>query len=166
MVNYFVGCLQSGGVVTDSKSGMIESDTTRPDGFNSGRPPAVPSSIGNDPFHGSVPQRSARSFDHESPSSMETRSTNSNSQDRREMPGWEQQGMQRDPMKANSKRKRTDSSGVETQDDISQQLDFYSGMPDVRKERLTGKSEAGGTVPGESSQLWPLCYKLFPQSMQ
>ncbi|XP_021862250.2 chromatin structure-remodeling complex protein SYD isoform X5 [Spinacia oleracea] len=144
------GCSQSVGVATDSKSGMIENDTTRPDGFSSGRPPAVPSSIGNDPFQGQVSQRSAMSFDHESPSSIDTRSTNSHSQDRREPPVWEQQGMQKDTKRANIKRKRTDSSGIETQDDISQQLDSYSGMPDIRKERLIGKSEAGGTLPVDS----------------
>lgn len=153
MVNDFAGCSQSVGVATDSKSGMIENDTTRPDGFSSGRPPAVPSSIGNDPFQGQVSQRSAMSFDHESPSSIDTRSTNSHSQDRREPPVWEQQGMQKDTKRANIKRKRTDSSGIETQDDISQQLDSYSGMPDIRKERLIGKSEAGGTLPGDSLQL-------------
>ncbi|XP_021774078.1 chromatin structure-remodeling complex protein SYD-like isoform X3 [Chenopodium quinoa] len=144
------GCSQSAGVVADSKSGMIENDTTRPDGFSSGRPPAVPSSIGNDPFQGPVSQRSAMSFDHESPSSIDTRSTNSYSQDRREPPGWEQQGMQKDPKRANIKRKRTDSSGIEIQEDISQQLDSYSGMSDIRKERLSGKSEAGGTLPVDS----------------
>lgn len=151
------GCSQSV-VVTESKSSMVENDTTRLDGFSSGRPPTVPSSIGNDPFPGSVSQRSAMSFDHESPSSMDTRSTNSYSQDRREPPGWEQQGMQKDTKRANIKRKRTDSSGTEAQDDTSQPLDSYSGMPDTRKERLTVKSEAGGTLPGESSLRWSLCY--------
>ncbi|XP_021727762.1 chromatin structure-remodeling complex protein SYD-like isoform X8 [Chenopodium quinoa] len=144
------GCSQSAGVVADSKSGMIENETTRPDGFSSGKPPAVPSSIGNDPFQGPVSQRSAMSFDHESPSSIDTRSTNSYSQDRREPPGWEQQGIQKDPKRANIKRKRTDSSGIEIQEDISQQLDSHSGMPDMRKERLAGKSEAGGTLPVDS----------------
>ncbi|XP_057538886.1 chromatin structure-remodeling complex protein SYD-like isoform X2 [Amaranthus tricolor] len=125
------GCSQSTGVVTDSKSDMIENDTTRAEGFTSVRPPAAPSSIGNDAFQGSVPQRSAMSFDHESPSSI----------------GREQQGSYIDPKRANTKRKRNDSSGKEALDDIVQQGDFHSGMPDARKERSTGKPEAGGTFP-------------------
>ncbi|CAO2832032.1 unnamed protein product, partial [Amaranthus hypochondriacus] len=125
------GCSQSTGVVTDSKSDTIENDTTRPEGFTSVRPPAAPSSIGNDAFQGSVPQRSAMSFDHESPSSISR----------------EQQGSYIDPKRANTKRKRNDSSGKEALDDIVQQGDFHSGMPDARKESSTGKPEAGGTFP-------------------
>lgn len=134
---------------------MAENDTTRPDGFSSGRPPVVSTSIGNDPFQGSVSQRSAMSFDHESPSSMDTRSTNSFPQDRRE-PGWEQQPIQKDHKRASIKRKRADSSGITIPDDTTHQPDTHSGMPDLRKERLTGKSEAGGTLPGKISQLWLL----------
>ncbi|XP_019102916.2 uncharacterized protein LOC104883506 isoform X5 [Beta vulgaris subsp. vulgaris] len=146
------GCSQSVRVVIDSKSGMAENDTTRPDGFSSGRPPVVSTSIGNDPFQGSVSQRSAMSFDHESPSSMDTRSTNSFPQDRRE-PGWEQQPIQKDHKRASIKRKRADSSGITIPDDTTHQPDTHSGMPDLRKERLTGKSEAGGTLPVEN-EFW------------
>ncbi|XP_057546267.1 chromatin structure-remodeling complex protein SYD-like isoform X3 [Amaranthus tricolor] len=138
------GCSQSLGVVTDSKTGMIENDTTKAGGFSSGWPPTT-SNTGNDAFQGSISQRSAMSFDHESPSSMDTRSTNSFSQDRREAPGWEQQGIQKDSKRINIKRKRNDSSGLEGPDDITQKPESHSGMPDLRKERSTG-----GTFPADA----------------
>ena len=133
---------------------MIENDTTKAGSFSSGWPPTT-SNTGNDAFQGSISQRSAMSFDHESPSSMDTRSTNSFSQDRREAPGWEQQGIQKDSKRINIKRKRNDSSGLEGPDDITQKPESHSGMPDLRKERSTG-----GTFPGNDSQLWLLCFSV------
>ncbi|CAO2821939.1 unnamed protein product, partial [Amaranthus hypochondriacus] len=138
------GCSQSLGAVTDSKTGMIENDTTKAGGFASGWPPTT-SNTGNDVFQGSKSQRSAMSFDHESPSSMDTRSTNSFSQDRREPPGWDQQGIQKDPKRINIKRKRNDSFGLEGPDDITQKPESHSGMPDLRNER-----SIGGTFPADA----------------
>lgn len=144
------GCSQPVGAFADSKSGMTENDTSRTDGFTSGRPPAAPSSTGHDPFQGCTSQRSTRSFDQESPSSMDTRSANSQSQDRRETAGWEQQGSERDPKRASIKRKRPETSGVEPQVDSSQQPDAHTGVPDMRKERFIDKGEMPGTFPGPS----------------
>lgn len=142
------GCSQSVGAFAESKPGISDNETSRTDGFASSKPPAAPSSMGHDPFQGCASQRSTRSFDQESPSSMDTRSTNSHSQDRREAAGWEQQGAERDPKRASTKRKRSDTSAVEAQIDNSQQPDVHTGISDIRKERLIGKVEIPGTFPG------------------
>ncbi|KAJ8442624.1 hypothetical protein Cgig2_008400 [Carnegiea gigantea] len=142
------GCSQSVGAFAESKPGMSDNETSRTDGFASSKPPAAPSSMGHDPFQGCASQRSTRSFDQESPSSMDTRSTNSHSQDRRETAGWEQQGAERDPKRASIKRKMSDTPAVEAQIDNSQQPDVHTGISDIRKERLSGKGEIPGTFPG------------------
>jgi len=150
------GCSQSVGALAESKQGMTDNETGRTDGFASSKPPAAPSSMGHEPFQACASQRSTRSFDQESPSSMDTRSTNSHSQDRRETAGWEQQGAERDPKRASIKRKRSDTSAVEAPIDNSQQPDAHAGISDIRKERLIGKGEIPGTFPGEN------CCHLLP----
>ncbi|KAK9757316.1 hypothetical protein RND81_01G155700 [Saponaria officinalis] len=151
---------------TDSKSSMAGNDSTRTDGLGSCRPSAAPNSIGHDLFQGSVSQRSVRSFDHESPSSIDTKSTNSHSQDRRETASWEQQGAQKNPSRASVKRKKSVSSAVEPPDDSIQLPDSYSTVPDLKKERLTSKVEMPEKFPGVSES-WKQGYKStanFPET--
>ncbi|KAH9616595.1 hypothetical protein KSS87_012227, partial [Heliosperma pusillum] len=133
--------------ISDPKSSMTENDSTKADGFGSCRPPAAPNSLGPDLFPGSGSQRSGRSFDHESPSSIDTKSTNSHSQDRRETASWDQQGAQKNSKRAGVKRKKSDSSAMEPPDDTIQQSDSHNTLPEVKKERLTGKVEMSGSFP-------------------
>ncbi|XP_074271286.1 chromatin structure-remodeling complex protein SYD-like [Silene latifolia] len=136
--------------ISDPKSGMTNNETTKTDGFGSCRPPTAPNSLGPDLFQGSGSQRSGRSFDHESPSSIDTKSTNSHSQDRRETASWEQQGAQKNSKRASVKRKKSDSSAMEPLDDSIQQPDSHNTVPEVKKERLTSKVEMPGSFPGLS----------------
>ncbi|XP_057957466.1 chromatin structure-remodeling complex protein SYD-like isoform X2 [Malania oleifera] len=173
------GPLQAVGVTKDSKFGMAENEMTKVDSFPSGRPPVGPSSSGHDIYQGSVSHRSGKSFDHESPSSLDTRSANSQSQERREATNWEKQANQSDSKKARAKRKRADSSlASESQSDNPQQLDNRNIMGNPNKGKLMNMEPLGsfsikggaagmvhGGMPGASS-LYPAVELGFSTPMQ
>ncbi|KAL9247556.1 hypothetical protein vseg_020976 [Gypsophila vaccaria] len=145
--------------VTDSKLVMPGNDSTRTDGVGSYRPSAAPNSLGHDLFQGPVSQRSGRSFDHESPSSIDTKSTNS--QDRRETANREQQSAQKNLNRPGVKRKKSDPSAIEPPVDSIQQSDSYNTVPDMKKERLTSKVEMPEKNPGVSES-WNQGFKSTP----
>lgn len=91
---------------------MAEHDMSKSSIFASGRAVAGPSSGGHEYYQGSLTHRSNQSFNQESPSSLETRSANSQSQERRDSASYAKQGNQKDSKKTDSKRKRGDSSTV------------------------------------------------------
>lgn len=107
--------------------------------FASGRPPAGPSSTAHHYYQGSGSHRTSQSFDHESPSSLDTRSANSQSQERGE-------GMnQKDGKKAITKRKRGDSSQAhEPNIDHSQQVDGHNPVVNQRKGKVNKVESSGG----------------------
>ncbi|KAJ6897927.1 chromatin structure-remodeling complex protein SYD-like isoform X2 [Populus alba x Populus x berolinensis] len=124
------------GVGKDSKAGLAENEISKVDPSASSRPPAGPSSAGHDYYQGSGTQRSSQSFDHESPSSLDTRSANSQSQERG--------ANQKDGKKAVAKRKRGDSSlHSEMHVDNPQQLDPRNTIVNPRKGKMNKVDSPG-----------------------
>lgn len=116
------------------------------DSFASSRPPVGPSSAGHDYFQGPGAHRSAKSFDHESPSSLDSRSANSQSQERRDTTNREKQTNKKEGKKTAAKRKRGDTSiPVEPPNDSAQQLDSRNIAVNSRKGKL-GKVESSGSA--------------------
>ncbi|GAB4851223.1 hypothetical protein Ancab_030519 [Ancistrocladus abbreviatus] len=144
------GCSQAVGVAKDSRSGLMENDANRTDAFSAGKPPAGPSCIGHDTYQGSASHRSAKSFDHESPSSLDTRSANSHSHERHETASWEQKETKRTTVK----RKRSDSSSaMEPHMGSSQQLDAHGMVADMRQGKLINKVELPASFPGAGGKI-------------
>ncbi|XP_042967080.1 uncharacterized protein LOC122300466 isoform X2 [Carya illinoinensis] len=121
----FAGSSQSGGVAKDSKVGLAENEMSKVDPFTSNRPPVGPSSAGHDYYQGSVAHRNSQSFDHESPSSLDSRSANSKSQERQ----------QRDGKKVTTKRKRGDTS-LQVEQNIDNKLDTRNAVVNPRKGKM------------------------------
>ncbi|XP_028759801.1 chromatin structure-remodeling complex protein SYD isoform X2 [Neltuma alba] len=145
-----IGSSQAVGVPKDSRVGLTEHDMSKMEPFASNRPPVAPSSGAPDYYQGSVAQRSSQSFDQESPSSLDSRSANSQSQDRRDTANWEKQGSQKDGKKAATKRKRGDtSSPVEPHVDGPSQLDSRNTVVNARKGKMT-KAEPSDGLPVKS----------------
>ncbi|WCJ22617.1 Chromatin structure-remodeling complex protein SYD [Euphorbia peplus] len=134
------GSSQAVGITKDSKMGLAENEISKSDPFASGRPPVGPSGAGHDYYQGTGTHRSSQSFDHESPSSMDTRSANSQSQER---------GVtQKDSKKATAaKRKRGElSAPSDPHMDNAQQLDARSSVVNQRKAK-TNKIDSPGSFP-------------------
>ncbi|KAF9673309.1 hypothetical protein SADUNF_Sadunf10G0010700 [Salix dunnii] len=128
------GSSQAVGVGKDSKA--AENEISKIDLSASSRPPVGPISAGHDYYQGSGTQRSSQSFDHESPSSLDTRSANSQSQERG--------GNQKDGKKAVSKRKRGDSSlHSEMHVDNPQKFDPRNTMANLRKGKMNKVDSQG-----------------------
>lgn len=109
------------------------------DPFSSSRPPVGPSSAGHDYFQGPGTHRSSQSFDHESPSSLDSRSANSQSQDK--------QANQKDGKKTTAKRKRGDTSATaEPQNDNAQQLDARNTVVNPRKGKMSKVESSSGVA--------------------
>ena len=142
------GSSQAVAVPKDSKAGLAQNEMPKFDPFSSSRPPVGPSIAGHEYYQGAGTHRSSQSFDHESPSSLDTRSANSQSQDK--------QMNQNDSKKAATKRKRGNSSSpLEPNFDNSQQLDSRNAVIDPRKGKMN-KAEPSG----------PTNYNMVPSSGQ
>lgn len=142
---FCIGPSQAVGVPKDSRVSLAEHDMAKMETFGSNRPPVAPSSATPDYYQGSVAQRSGQSFDQESPSSLDSRSANSLSQDRRDTANWEKQGSQKDGKKAATKRKRGDaSSPVEPHVDGPSQLDSRNTVVNARKGKMTKVEPSDG----------------------
>ncbi|OMO77372.1 Glutamine-Leucine-Glutamine, QLQ [Corchorus olitorius] len=135
-------------VPKDSKAGLSQNEMTKVEQFSSSRPPVGPSIGGHEYYQGAVTHRSSQSFDHESPSSLDTRSANSQSQDKQMNPN--------ESKKAATKRKRGDSSSsLEPNFENSQQLDSRNIVIDSRKGKMNKAEQSG-----------PPNYNLVPSSGQ
>ncbi|KAK7387852.1 hypothetical protein VNO78_22648 [Psophocarpus tetragonolobus] len=151
-------------VTKDPRVGLAENEVSKMDPFSSGRPPVAPSGGGPDYYQGSVAQRSSQSFDQGSPSSLDSRSANSQSQDRRETANWDKQVNQKDGKKATTKRKRGDtSSPVELHVDSPSQLDPRNTGVNPRKGKMT-KAESSDGLPVKSGELTN--YNMAPNGGQ
>ncbi|KAJ1414267.1 SNF2-related, N-terminal domain [Sesbania bispinosa] len=157
-----IGSSQAVGITKDSRGALGENEMPKMDHFASGRPPVAPSSGATDYYQGSVAQRSGQSFDQESPSSLDSRSANSQSQDRHDVAKWDKQVNQKDGKKATSKRKRRDASPVEPHVDIPSQLDPRNTV-NTRKGKMT-KAESSDGLPVKSGELTN--YSMVPSSIQ
>ncbi|KAL9277872.1 hypothetical protein ACSQ67_024884 [Phaseolus vulgaris] len=150
-------------VTKDSRVGMVENEVSKMDPYASGRPPVAPSGGAPDYYQGSVAQRSSQSFDQGSPSSLDSRSANSQSQDRRDTANWDKQSNHKDGKKATTKRKRGDtSSPVELHVD-SPQLDPRNTGVNARKGKMT-KAESSDGLPVKSGELTN--FNMAPNSGQ
>ncbi|KAB2061815.1 hypothetical protein ES319_A10G111400v1 [Gossypium barbadense] len=98
----YVGSSQAVSVPKDSKAGATQNEIPKFDPFSFSRPPVGPSMAGHEYHQAAATHRGSQSFDHGSPSSLDTRSANSQSQ--------EKQMNQNDSKKGATKRKRGDSS--------------------------------------------------------
>ncbi|XP_052116775.1 chromatin structure-remodeling complex protein SYD isoform X29 [Arachis duranensis] len=146
------GTSQAVGVATDSRAGLPENVMPKMDSFASGRPPYPPSIGAPDHYQGSAAQRSGQSFDHGSPSSLDSRSANSQSRDRRDTTNLDKQVNQKDGRKATSKRKRGDTlSPAEPHVDIPSHLD-QRNTANTRKGKMT-KAESSDGLPVRSGEL-------------
>ncbi|XVE65684.1 hypothetical protein DITRI_Ditri08aG0019500 [Diplodiscus trichospermus] len=134
-------------VPKDSKAGLAQNEMPKFDPVSASRPPLGPSIARHEYYQGAGIHRSSQSFDHESPSSLETRSANLQSQDK--------QMNQHDSKKAATKRKRGDSSSpLDPNFDNSLQPDSRAVI-DPRKGKMN-KAEPSG----------PANYNMVPSSGQ
>lgn len=116
---------------------LAENEMSTVDPFGSSRPPVGPSTGGHDYYQGPKPHRSSQSFDHESPSSLDSRSTNSQLKERRDTANWEKQVNKKDTKKTTSKRKRGDTSGpMDPHNENPQQLDTRNTVGIPRKGKM------------------------------
>ncbi|KAA8549728.1 hypothetical protein F0562_001254 [Nyssa sinensis] len=147
----FAGSSQTIGIMKDSKASLAENEMAKIDSHASNRPLVGPSGTGQNMYQGSVTHLGSKSLDHESPSSFDTRSTNSQSQERRDTPNWDKVN-QKDNKKANnSKRKRTDSLSItEPHIDKPQQLDTHN--LNTRKGKVVNKVKPPGKLFVESGE--------------
>ena len=155
-----VGSSLAVGVAKDSRVGLAETEMSKMDPFASSRPAVVPSGGASDYYQGSVVQRSGQSFDQGSPSSLDSKSANSHTQDRRDTANWDRQVNQKDSKKATTKRKRGDSSSpMELQADIPAQLDPHNTVVSARNGKML-KAEASDALPGKNGEHSTLvCFK-------
>lgn len=151
---FYVGSSSAAGVAKDTQAGLAENEMAKIDAFASSRPPVGPSSAGHDIYQGSVSHKSGgKSFDHESPSSLDTRSANSQSQERRDSANWEKQVNQKDSKKSNAKRKRTDPSpAMEPHVDNPNHPDTRNSVVNPRKGKLMNKVESPGSFSVKSGE--------------
>lgn len=172
------GSSSAAGVAKDTQAGLAENEMAKIDAFASSRPPVGPSSAGHDIYQGSVSHKSGgKSFDHESPSSLDTRSANSQSQERRDSANWEKQVNQKDSKKSNAKRKRTDPSpAMEPHVDNPNHPDTRNSVVNPRKGKLMNKVESPGSfsvksgaaakIHGGMPSSYPVVEPGFSSSMQ
>ncbi|KAJ1395171.1 SNF2-related, N-terminal domain [Sesbania bispinosa] len=155
---------QAVGGAKDSRVGLAENEVSKMDPFASGRPPIAPTGGASDYYQGSVAQRSSQSFDQGSPSSLDSRSANSQSQDRRDTANLDKQVNPKDGKKATTKRKRGDtSSPVELHVDSSSMLDPRNTGVNIRKGKMT-KAEPSDGLPVKSGELTN--FNALPNSSQ
>ncbi|XP_022939074.1 chromatin structure-remodeling complex protein SYD-like isoform X3 [Cucurbita moschata] len=110
------------GTAKDSKMGISGSDT-RSGSLAPSKPPVAPSSTDHDYYQGPATHRSGQSFDQGSPSSLDSRSANSQSQEKHDSVSWDKQLNDKDGKKGTKKRKKVDTSVMEPSSDDTHQLD-------------------------------------------
>lgn len=145
---FFAESFQAAGMSTSTNTGMAEQDMSKSSTLASGKAVVGPSSGGHEYYQGSLTHRSNQSFNQESPSSLETRSANSQSQERRDSVSYSKQGNQKDGKKVDPKRKRGDSSTVmESHAEDLQKLD-NNNLVNPRKGKMSKVDASGFLVRG------------------
>ncbi|KAK4787237.1 hypothetical protein SAY86_011070 [Trapa natans] len=140
--------MQATGVSTSTNTSLAEHDMSKSSTFASGRAVAGPSSGGHEYYQGPLTLRSNQSFNQESPSSLETRSANSQSQERRDSVSYSKPGNQKDSKKAEPKRKRGDSiAATESHADDSQKPD-NNNIVNPRKGKMSKVDASGVSLRG------------------
>lgn len=147
--HFIAGSSQAVGSAKDQ--GLADNDISRIDPFVSGRPHVGPSSVGSDYFQGLGTQCGSQSCDLESPSSLDSKAANSQSQEKRDAANWDKQMKnQSGGRKITTKRKRGDTSlPLEPHDDNLQQLDSRNTVVNPRKGKMNKvESSSGFPVKG------------------
>ncbi|GMI72102.1 hypothetical protein HRI_000879500 [Hibiscus trionum] len=131
----YAGSSQGFAVPKDSKAGSAQIEMPRFDSFSSGRQSVGPGTAGHEYYQGAGTHRSSQSFDHESPSSLDTRSANSQYQDK--------QMSQNDSKKAATKRNRGDPSGPANYNMVqsSVQMEHFPSLPGNMRSVLRGRQD-------------------------
>ncbi|CAL5198820.1 unnamed protein product [Lathyrus oleraceus] len=136
---------QAAGGANDSRAGLAENEAPKMEPFAAGRPPIAPTGGAPEYYQGTVAQRSNQSFDQGSPTSLDSRSANSQSQDR--------QVNQKDGKKAIPKRKRGDSTSPgEMHVDSSSLVEPRNTGVNSRKGKMT-KAEPSDGIQAKSGEM-------------
>ncbi|XP_022955377.1 chromatin structure-remodeling complex protein SYD-like isoform X1 [Cucurbita moschata] len=158
------------GAAKDSKMDISGSEMTKSGPLASSKPPVGPSSTDHDYYPGSTTHRSGQSFDQESPSSLDSRSANSQSQEKHDSVNWDKQLNDKDGKKGSKKRKKVDTSVLEPSSDNTHQLDTRSSLVNPRNVK-TNRVESpaylvkGGNIDQTKYGLTKAAEKLIdPQS--
>ncbi|PIA44610.1 hypothetical protein AQUCO_01700300v1 [Aquilegia coerulea] len=136
------GSVQSARTFSDGKQGSFGNEVTRHDPINPNRPPIGPSrgDSGRDIYQSSVSQRSSNLFEQGSPTSMDSRSANS--QERPDSGKQDKRGPKRENKKVNAKRKREDStSSADLNTETVHQADTPSTGFNQRRGKTMTRSE-------------------------
>ncbi|XP_057484084.1 chromatin structure-remodeling complex protein SYD-like isoform X2 [Actinidia eriantha] len=137
----FAGSSQAAAIARDSKPGIAENKVANSHALS--RPPVGPSNAAHDIYQGSVSHPTSKSLDHESPSSYDTRSANSQSQERHD--ATSEKANQNGSKKTGGKRKRADLlSTSEAHIENSKQIN--TSNLNARKGKLGNKVEAPGSL--------------------
>ncbi|KAI3964562.1 hypothetical protein MKW92_025413, partial [Papaver armeniacum] len=138
--------MQSVGAFRDSRPGLADNEVMNPN-----KPPVGPNRVGSgghEFYQGPVSQRSGSLYDHESPSSLDTRS--GNSQERVDSVKLDKQGRPKEPKKAATKRKRAGATSADVNPDSPQKLDTPNAGAKSRKGKVTNQEHAL-VNPGQDS---------------
>lgn len=136
---------QAASGANDSRAGLAENEAPKMEPFAAGRPPIAPTGGAPEYYQGTVAQRSNQSFDQGSPTSLDSRSANSQSQDR--------QVNQKDGKKAIPKRKRGDSTSPgEMHVDSSSLVEPRNTGVNSRKGKMT-KAEPSDGIQAKSGEM-------------
>ncbi|XP_058108290.1 chromatin structure-remodeling complex protein SYD-like isoform X2 [Magnolia sinica] len=141
----------------DDRGSAIENEMAKHEAIISNRPPVGPSrleSTGHDGHQGPISQRSAKSFEHESPTSLGMEDSRSaTSRERNDTAKLDKKVNQRENKKAGSKRKKTDSAqAVEVQPDNPQQFDTPGTGFNPKKGKMTTRGDVQGPSPGITNE--------------
>ncbi|PSR86840.1 Chromatin structure-remodeling complex protein like [Actinidia chinensis var. chinensis] len=137
----FAGSSQAAALARDSKPGIAENEVANSHALS--RPPVGPSNAAHYIYQGSVSHPTSKSLDHESPSSYDTRSANSLSQERHDAAS--EKAKQNGSKKTGGKRKRADLlSTSEAHIENSKQIN--TSNLNARKGKLGNKVEAPGSL--------------------
>ncbi|KAI3896797.1 hypothetical protein MKW98_009650 [Papaver atlanticum] len=138
--------MQSVGAFRDSRPGLADNEVMNPS-----KPPVGPNRVGSgghEFYQGPVSQRSGSLYDHESPSSLDTRS--GNSQERVDTVKLDKQGRPKEPKKTATKRKRAGATSADVNPDSPQKLDTPNAGAKSRKGKVTNQEHAL-VNPGQDS---------------
>ncbi|XP_038899000.1 LOW QUALITY PROTEIN: chromatin structure-remodeling complex protein SYD [Benincasa hispida] len=136
------------GTAKDSKMGISGNEMSKSGALASSKPPVGPSSTDHDYYPGSATHRSGQSFDQESPSSLDSRSANSQSQEKHDSVNWDKQLNDKDGKKGSKKRKKVDTSVVDPPSDNTHQLDTRNSLVNPRNVKTNRVEPVAYLVKG------------------
>lgn len=127
-------------------AGLAENEMSKSDPFSSNRQPVGPN-VGPVYFHEPAVHRSGHSLENEGLSSFDPRSASLQSQERHDQANW---GRQPEGRKLDTKRKRGDSSGAESNAENFQKVDSSNSLVHQRKGKVNKVEPLGSSIVGVS----------------